>query len=85
MLISLDWLAAHVTHRSAARARHLIAALGLVEALLAARTLAQHRLAHAVLDECAHARLARALHFLAAQRNVTRLPTQPDTNKSRTR
>ena len=73
MIVALDGLATDVTHGRAARARHLVAALRLVEALLAAPALAQHRFAHAVLDERAHARLAASLHLVAPLRDVTRL------------
>ena len=71
MIIALDGFAAHVAHRGTTRARHLIAALSLIEALVTAPALAQHCFTHAVLDVRAHARLAPSLHFVTAQRNVT--------------
>jgi len=72
-----DRLATDVAHVCATRTRHLVAALSLVETLLALPTRAYHRLGHLRLDVRPHVLLTRLFNLVAALRDVVQFFTQP--------
>ena len=76
MVIALDWLTTNVAHGGAAHTMHHIAALGLVESLLAPVADANHGLVDLVFDVSAHVHLALLLHFVASLRQMIGLLTQ---------
>ena len=70
MLVSCDGFTTQVAHSRSARARHLVAAPGLGEALLALPASANHRVRHACLHVIAESIM---LDLGATQGNVVRL------------